>query len=219
MSKTYRLSPFGIAIHPWLNKPDTKFNKDGVYKLDLRLDGPEATALKEQVEAAANAAYEAYFEDDSERGGKSIPVKDRKNWKVYLPFEVDEDDQGNPTGYIVFTFKQNAKIKLKDGTVKDIIVPIKDASGKKAVHKPVFGGSELRVMFTFRDIPMKSLKQVGVQLALAQVQVKNLKTSGQGGPDFDQVEGYEEEDDGEVAVGTNTSTANPNNAAAADGDY
>lgn len=190
MSKEYQLSPFGIATgYPWLNKPDTKFNTDGVYHVDLMIGGPEAQALKEKIDTAAQAAFDLFFEEGD---GKKVPAKERKAWSLYVPYKEDTDDNGNPTGYIVFDFKQNAKIKLRDGTTKDIQVGLKDAKNN-SVHKPIFGGSELRVMFTLRDIPMKSLKQVGVRMDMAQVQVKKLATST--GRNFGEIEdGYVEED-------------------------
>jgi hypothetical protein len=33
----YRTSPFGKAVHPWLNKADTKFNEAGVFKTGQRV--------------------------------------------------------------------------------------------------------------------------------------------------------------------------------------
>lgn len=189
MAKQYKFSPFGIAVHPWVSKPDTKFNTDGVFKLGLTLSGADAQRFKEEVDAEAEAAFARYFETDE---GKKVSPKDRKAWSIYYPYKEETDDSDNPTGYITFDFKQNAKIKLKDGTTKDIQIGIKDAKNKD-VHKPVFGGSELRTMFTFRDIPMKSLKQAGVRLDFAQVQVIKLASSS--GPGFGEVEGgYTEED-------------------------
>lgn len=207
MSKEYQLSPFGIATgYPWLNKPDTKFNADGVYHVDLTIGGPEAQALKDKIDAAAQAAFDLFFEEGD---GKRIPAKERKTWSLYVPYKEDTDDNGNPTGYIVFDFKQNAKIKLRDGTTKEIMVGLKDAKNN-SVHKPIFGGSELRVMFTLRDIPMKSLKQVGVRMDMAQVQVKKLATST--GRNFGEIEdGYVEDADGED-TSTNTRVATDSGA-------
>ena len=198
MTKTlYQNSPFGIAsAYPWLTKADTKYNDNGVYKVGLVLSGEEAQAFKAKVDTASEASLERYFEAEEAKGKKVTPAL-RKQWKVYHPYSVEEDDAGNPTGYIEFRFKQNAKIKLKDGTVKDVKIAVMDASGKKEVKRPVFGGSELRIMFTFRDIVMVTAKEVGVQLAFGRVQVKTLaENSGGGGNGFDAVEGYTEGDEG-----------------------
>ena len=188
-SKTYQISPWGVAQYPWLTKADTKFDDGGVFKFDLVLGGADAIKFKEEVDSEAAKALERYFETDE---GKKVAPKLRKEWKAYSPLKVDTDDQeGDPTGYVVFKFKQKQTLRLKDGTTKLVKIGVKDASGKKEVTKPVFGGSELRAMFTFRDIVMKADKQVGVQLAFAQVQVRKLaEPQGQG---FEEAEGYHDE--------------------------
>jgi hypothetical protein len=191
LAKEYYLSPFGTFVFPWINKPDTKFNSDGVFKTGLlcSMSDPAVVAMKDKIDTEVQAAFDRYFETDE---GKKIKPAERKNWSVYVPYEEDTDDQGNPIGYIKFDFKQNAKIKLKDGSVKEIKVGIKDAKDKD-MHKPVFGGSEGRVMYTLRDIPMKSTKQIGLRMDMAQVQVTKLQ-SGSSGPGFGEVEGgYSEE--------------------------
>lgn len=204
----YYNSPFGLAVHPWLNKPDTKYNTDGgVFKLGLVLSGAEAQAMKERVDAASAASLERYFEEK-----KLTKPSDRKKWSTYVPYVAEEDDAGNPTGFIEFKFKQNAKLKLKDGTIKELSISILDASGKKNIRKPVFGGSELRVNYTMRDIVMGTSFMVGVQLAFGRVQVKKLAESTMGGG-FDAVEGYtegEDEEEGQTqqqSSSTNQSTS------------
>lgn len=213
MSKTlYQNTPFGIASEfPWLTKADTKYNANGVYKLGLVLSGKEAEELAARVDVASQASLERYFEE------KKMAPKDRKAWKTYKPYTRETDDAGDPTGYIVFRFKQNAKIKLKDGTVKDVKISVKDASGRKEVTKPVFGGSELRVMYTFRDIVMVTSREVGVQMAFGSVQVRKLSESTGGAGGFDAVEGYEEPDEAEgEANGTSAPEAGQGNV---DGDF
>ena len=189
-SKQYQFSPFGTFDHPWVNKPDVKFNTDGVYKTGLVLSGPEAQAFKEKVDAASQAAFDTYFETGD---GRTLKPGERRQWSIYVPYTEEMDDSGdNPTGYITFDFKQNAKIKLRDGTTKDIQVGIKDSKNKD-LHKPVFSGSEGRTMFSFRDIPMKSLKQIGARMDLAAIQVTKLSSSN--GPGFGEVEGGYSEDE------------------------
>jgi hypothetical protein len=189
-SKVYINSPFGIAQHPWLTKADTAFDADGVFKVGLVLGGEDAQSFKALVDKEAQAAMDRYFQEGD---GSKLPAKERKAWQLYAPLKVDTDEDDNPTGFIEFRFKQRAKLKLKDGTVKLVKIAVLDASGSKDLRKPVFGGSELRVRFTFRDVVMKTTKQVGVQLSFVGVQVRKLaemeRTSG-----FDAVEGYTETD-------------------------
>lgn len=195
MKATYELSPFGQLDHPWINKADTKFVKEGepgVFHLGLILEGPDALAFKQLVTEAADKAREEYFESEQ---GQKVPQRLRASWEPFYPYEVDEDEQGNATGYIKFKFKQNSVIKLKDGTLKTLTIGIKDSKGKP-VTRPVFHGSEGRIMFTLRPIltpvnPKDKTRQIGVQLSLAQVQV--TKMAEREGPSFGAVAGgYEE---------------------------
>ena len=221
MSTTYQNSPFGIAQPvPWLNKADTKYNDDGVFKVKLAIGGPEALAFKEQTDEAAAAALANYFETHAD--GKKLKPGERKAWKVYVPYAEEKDDTtGEPTGYIVFTFKQNQKLKLKDGSIKVIKIAVMDSTGKKEVTRPVFTGSELRVQFSFRDIVMKSDKEVGVQLAFGRVQVKKLAESGAGGGGgFDAVDdGYVEEGGGGDTGSREGDNSTSHTNTTTDGDY
>lgn len=194
MAKKYKLSPFGIAIHPWLNKPDTKFDADGVFKTDLRLSGAPAQKLMEEIKRESDAFLEEHLTKQQDAG--KMTKAEAKKWSAYYPFEIEEDEEGNPTGDIIFSFKQNAKINLKDGTSKDVVIGIRDAADKE-MHKPVFGGSELRIMYSTRGIPMTSLKQAGVRLDFGMVQVKKLQASS--GPSFGAVDGYTEDDQDHAA--------------------
>lgn len=192
MAKTrYYDSAFGIALYPHLNAADSKFHPDNpVFKTKLILKGDAAQAMKARVDGELDAAFTAFLEDP-EQGGKLSPA-DRKKWSKHPPYVEEEDDQGNLTGRIVFEFKQNERIRLKDGTVKNIVIGLYDAAGKE-MHKLVTGGSEIRVNYSMRAYPIKATKQIGLRLDFGRVQVKTLAERSSGG--FGAVEGYV--DDGE----------------------
>ena len=44
-------TPAGVARYPHLNRPDTKFDEIGVYKVNLELTAEEAEPFISQVEA------------------------------------------------------------------------------------------------------------------------------------------------------------------------
>lgn len=207
-SNPYRISPIGLGRYTWINKPDTKFNADGLYKTDLILDGEEAAKFKALIDAQCEAALVSETED--------MTPGERKKWAVYLPYEVEEDDDGNPTGRIIFQFRQNAVIHLKDGTTKEIRIAIFDAADK-AVDVPVFGGSKLRVLYRARPIKIASLKKAGVRLDFLKVQVIALAERSQESG-FGAVEGgyvAEEEEETTGGFGAQDSAPPP----ATDADY
>ena len=189
----YYDSPFGVADHPHLNKPDSKFNPENpLFKSGLDVAGEEGGALAAKIDAAAQEAFDDFMENGD---GKNLTPAERKKFSVYKPYEVLEDDEGNPTGVIRFDFKQNARIRLKDGTTKAIQIGLYDAAGNELDPAKVIvrGGSVVRFRYSLRPIPMKSLKQVGVRLDFAMVQVKELASGG--GMGFGAVDGYTASDE------------------------
>lgn len=214
----YQDSPFGEGQYLHVNKPDLgipgKFDTNPTFKVDLILDGQEALELKEKVDAQSEAAFENFKQTD--QFAKMKP-KDQRALTVYYPYEEEEDDDGNKTGRIIFHFRQNAKIKLKDGTFKEIKIGIYDAKGKE-MNKLVRSGSELRVKFAYRAIKAPTTPPgYGVRLDFMGVQVKKLATGNSSGG-FGAVDGYE--DDG--SSGGFSDTSSPDNkpdSSSDDADY
>lgn len=189
MAKAYFNSPFLELGYGWITRPDTKYNKDGLFKAPSTGDAsdPLVQDFKAKIDAEVEAAFERYVKE------KGLTPGQVKKLNRYYPYEELEDDQGDKTGRIRFDFKQNAKLKLRDGTTKEVLIGVKDAKNND-VHKPVFSGSIIRVRYAFRDVFIAATNEVGVRLDFAMVQVKSLKQGGGGG--FDEIEdGYVEEDD------------------------
>ncbi len=179
MGSQYKVSPIGTFVHPWVTKPDTKYNADGLYHTGLRVEGPEAEAFKEEVKALSDAFHEEHT--------KEMKKGERDKWSVYYPFEEEVDDDGAPTGAVIFQFKQNAIIKLRDGAKKSVKIGVRNANDQ-ATKENIFGGDKGRVMWSSRGIPISSAKQAGVRLDFAMVQLvaKGERTGGGG---FGKVEG------------------------------
>ena len=194
MATTYHISAIGEFQHPWFNKPDTAFNNDdGLYHTKLILEGADAENLKAKIEGASQSFL-------NEQTDEMKPA-DAKKWSLYTPFEDELDDAGEPTGRTVFTFKQNAKIRLRDGSVKEIKIELRDAADK-VIDKAIYSGSEGRILFSMRGITMSSSRQAGVRLDFYKVQVTKLVQGGGSSKGFGAVEGGYEADAGDTGFGS-----------------
>lgn len=179
MAKTYHISPRLRFEHPWLNRPDTKFNEDGLFHVKGIGAGDQVEKMKAVIQAAAEAALAEHVQE--------MKPMEAKKWGLYVPMEEVEDDNGVATGETKFDFKQNAKITLRDKTTKDIAIELRDAKDN-IVDVPIFGGTEGRIMYTLRPIVMTSSKQVGVRLDFFKVQVIKLAERKGGGAGFGAVD-------------------------------
>ena len=153
-------TPKARAAYPWLNKPDTKFVSDGVFKTDLILSAEAAEPLIEQVDNALKA-YAVRLQEET---GKKQNIK-----KFRVPYEENED------GTYTFKVKQNAKINGEDVTLVFF-----DAKGKRLENPPaIFGGSIVCAAGTIRGYNSGANK--GVTMSINAVQIIELSKGGSGG--------------------------------------
>ena len=178
------VTPRGIAVYPWLNRPDTKFSPDGDFKVTLKIEGEEAAPLIEKLDEVL-AKYKA-------QQAKADPKVGR--YSISPPYEMEADDQGNATGDYLFKFKQKAKIQTKDGRTIDMKVALVDAS-RTPTTVNVGGGSEIKIAATVFPYVMSTTKSVGLSLRPSAVQILSL-VSGQSNvvSMFDDEDGFKTED-------------------------
>lgn len=153
-------SPEGIAIYPRLTTPDTKFDKDGVYSVDLELDqtAKEVTSFLVSLKAAADAAYKAVCE---QRGGKKLKRAD-------LPIKEGED------GKIRVKFKLKAKAGNEEKSWEQ--KPVLFDSLGTALQTPPNVGSGSRIKVAFEVVPyFTAMVGAGVSLRMKAVQILDLK--------------------------------------------
>lgn len=154
------ITPVGEANFPYLNKPDTKFDSNGVYRVNLRLeDNEEFQKMISKLESILDG-----FEKEVRKEGKKVLGR--------MPlFEPEEDG----SDYVTMKFKRKAVIIPKNGgdpiDVKIAIFdkynrPLKDEVGR---------GSLVKVCFEASPYHMASTKMVGLTLRIVAVQVKELK--------------------------------------------
>lgn len=157
-------SPKGIAIFPWLNKPDTKFVPEGQYKITLRMSEEAAQPMIDKLQPMFDAVV-AKAQKDPKRKGKKIQTHDFYK-RVF-------DDEGNETGEIDFNFKMKASGVKKDGSPWTMKPDLFDATGAKLdPNVRIFGGSKVRVAYTVGEYD-KAIG-TGISLRLEGVQVIKL---------------------------------------------
>ena len=168
-------TPTGVALYPWLTKPDTKFNEEGEYKVNLVLSKEDAQPLIKVI----NSVFEENLKEEIKKQKK----KDIKT--ANPPYSEQFDDDGKPTGNLIFKFKSKAAYKPA----------IFDAQNNVLVDPPIWGGSEIKVnaaLYPYNTPTMGA----GVSLKIRAVQVIALVegSEGAGRFGFDKTTGYDSKD-------------------------
>ena len=169
----------GIAQYPWLSKADTKFQELGEYKCNLILEGTDATELVEQIDQAI-AQKKA-----TEKAKKTAPA----------PYVFEEDDNGTPTGRVIFKFKNRNRMN-RNGDLWDRKPLLVDTKGNRA-DVDVGGGSKVRIKGEMYAWANPSLG-AGVSLQMKAVQIVELEVYTPK-ETFDAIEGGFEAKDEEVS--------------------
>lgn len=89
--KTSFITHKGHAVYPWLNKPDTEYNSDGIYKTGLRVPGDQIQQLIKSAEEVAQDEF----------GNKAS--------KARMPWKIDQD-----TGEYILNAKSKYPPKVYD---------------------------------------------------------------------------------------------------------
>ena len=178
------VSPEGVSKYAWLTKPDTKFDKDGHFKVNLVVSAEEAQPLIQQIDAEMK---------------KSAEIAKEKNKKAVKmanpPYETETDDTGAETGNIEFKFKRKAQIIASDGKVIPFKVAIFDSSGTPMTDTNVWSGSKMKVSAELVHW-YTAMAGAGVSLRLRAVQITQLV---EGGSDNASGYGFDKVDNGYVA--------------------
>ena len=197
-------SPKGKAMWAKVVMPDTKFDPDGVYEINLVMDedDPECKEWCADLEAMVEERVQQEIE---ENGAKFKKMPDGRPLTA-LPMKEVEDQDGNETGELSFKFKLKAVGKNRKGetyTRRPLVVDAKgnpivklDSEGKVLNGDFKIGNnSVVRCHYVPMPYYMASTRTVGVSLQLKAVQVINLVEFGGSGFDFDEEDGFEYKDE------------------------
>ena len=179
----------GKAIYPHLNKPDVRFQKEGVYKVTLELSPDKAEELLKHIE---DGVKEALKESNSKSTKTANP-----------PYKKNED------GNYEVNFKCKASGVTKTGQAWTQKPKVFDSKGTPiAKDILVWGGTTMKV--AYEVIPYSNnMLGSGVSLRLKAVQIHEL-VSGGGASAYTY--GFKEEANGFVTEAVETFTDEANGA-------
>lgn len=168
----------GVLSYPWLDRPDTKFDDDGIFRADVVLAKEDAQPFLDM----ANEALDNWIEK------ANVYVKKKTPKRVNLSVVENED------GTVTIRTKLKAKQKRKDGSVVNNKVAVVD-SRKRPIPEGtrVGGGSVANVSLSLWPWYTAALG-FGLQFRLKAVQVTQLQEPG-----FDAANAFDEVEDGYVA--------------------
>lgn len=178
------VTPLGVAQYPWLVEPDTKFNPEGDYKVNMLFGDAKSADLQymlNDLNSTLDEFYQSLIKD---------PKYSKHASKIHKADLYEEDADGN----IVMKFKQRAVIKSIKGTY-EVKIPIFDSKGKPLSDIKLGGGSKIKLCFSVAPYFVPSTKMCGLSLRPVAVQVIELKEWTEGGTmqayGFDSEDGYE----------------------------
>jgi hypothetical protein len=171
------VTPKGVLVYPHLNKADTKFDVNGVWRAGLRLEKKDADNLIQQItdEIEANAA------DETAKRGKKVKVANP-------PYSEDND------GNIIFNFKLKAGGTRANGEAWSQRPVLYDSKGNvfDPQGKIIWGGTSAKIAFQLARYHVGSIG-AGISLRMKAVQILDL-VSGDGNASsygFKEEEGFE----------------------------
>ena len=156
------VTPAGIAKYAWLSKPDTKFDPDGVYKVNLILD-PADPEVQEFLEGINNQLNDYHASELNKPKAKKLAKA--------LPYKDDFNEDGDSTGMVSVALKTKAVVKDKEtGLTKPKTLPIINKYGKPIPEGTSVGnGSTIKAAYSSFCTTVKGVCYLSLYLNAVQV--------------------------------------------------
>lgn len=164
MARKKMTSPTGIAVWPWLNEPDTRWDTSE-YKVTLKVNAEDAKLFIESLASVYKEGYAAHSKE----------LNKPKLKKANMPWSEVVDDQGNATGEVEFKFKNKSSYEYEKKTIETRVLLVDKSN--HPVEGRVGSGSEIKIGFEPFVWYVPSMG-VGITLRLKAVQVLNLVEFG-----------------------------------------
>lgn len=183
------VSPVGTAVFPYLITPDTRFNADGVYTVDLSMPKELASEFTARLEKSLNAYFSTELNTTQQSTLAKKPVWKQEYTRPEYPEDCDEDTKAaiknahvpEETGNVLFRMKMNAKFTKRNGDIIEQQPIVVDAATGERVTENVWSGSVVRVKGQIIPYINNAAQIAGLSLRLKSVQVIDLVTgSGDG---------------------------------------
>ena len=184
-------APIGTGGYMWVHQPSTKFDPDGVYEVTVTWDKAEVADLERYLEGMLDE-----YTADQMRELDGAALGKFKNAQRRPVFQPVYDEQGNETGMVKTKFKLKAKVRFKDGTIKENKPFVVDAAKQETDAIP-FSGSRVRVVFRPEPYYMPATGMLGMSMRLVGVQIIELVEGGTAGDGLSALsieDGYVEAD-------------------------
>lgn len=181
------VTPRGVALFPYLDKPDYEYHKEGLYKVELVIDpnDPAAVALFDTMTRVRDTFFDETYADLKAR--KKFDAMEALQKRDF--FGPDRDDEGNRTGLVRIRAKSKAQWIRNDGSTAQRQPLAFDADARRIEMPAVFSGSELILSCIARPYYKADGHQVGCSLLLEAVQICRLVGPRSGGA-ADTAEGH-----------------------------
>lgn len=193
MAKT----PKGVFRYTHLNKPDTRYDADGVFSVTVAFDKDEPRVQKmiaelDKAHAEAGEKGQELFDELKPAAKKKLAQKKITESMLMDYYEDELDEDGDPTGKILMRFKTKAQFtSKKTGKVVKKVVPFFDGKGEMIHEKKrplVYGGTIGAVDFGHSPVFIPSSGEAFLALYLNSIRISKLVTSGQTGGDWEEDE-------------------------------
>lgn len=218
------VSPAAPIKYAHLDQPQDKIGQNPVtpnWNVTLALD-PKVPEHAEFIERIKKAAAQAR-EDALDRETKPAARKKLEGFKLHVPLKPEvygegHENEGEPTGRILFSVKQEVERKTKEGKITKNVVDVVDSKRKNINPSTVGWGSTVKVAINWFPFSMPATNLIGASFKLSAVQVLKLEApaGGRGKAAFGDEEGYTADDEAPSAFSEEGSTDTETKA---NGDY
>lgn len=183
------VTPIGTAVFPYIIKPDTRFNAEGLYTVDLSLPNDLAAPFIARLENSLNTFFENELNTVQKKTLAKKPVFKLEYTRPDYPAEATEDERlaikaahvPEETGNALFRLKMNAKFTKRNGEIVEQQPIVVMADSGERVTSNVWTGSVIRAKGQIIPYINNAAQVAGLSLRLKSVQVIDLVTGSGGG--------------------------------------